>query len=234
MNPGSAIVSFNGLDVRCGIILMHSHGDREHIRIALRKASSHRRRLVSTRPSVFFVRSMHELQALAGGENVDYLGPDRNNGTFTNYAPTVNWRYRIWMKDRIPTISFGNSEGEDMDMGLFHFLGIEYKRPYEWTEARKKRRGGRPSGLRRSRPDLFTNLGGKRVAKQQAITSDNAAAAGKALDLKNKSDPRRIIRVDFTETPAMRQLERYEYAELDPDYDREMIRIYELEGGAQP
>lgn len=199
MNPGSAVISFNGLDTRCGVFQIYARGMPDTIKMALRKACSHRRRLVTTRPSVYFVNCTHELLALVGSDNMDYMGPDRDDKTYNAIRPTVNWGYRIWLKNRAPTISYSDSTAEPIDIGFFTFLGMEHVRPYNHTAARRKRRGGRPPALRSKHPEIYSNLKPKAVRVQQSLTRNAAAQSGDALGLKDKPK----WHVDFTGVPSI-------------------------------
>lgn len=212
---GSALVSFEGLDVLCGLILIYARGDRDNVRKALRRACSHRRRLVSSRPTVYFLNSVHALLSAVGGDSADYLGPDRKGKKFLDYRPTVNWHYRIYLQDRIPRIRYGELDKEEYDRPLFEWLGTEVRKPYVWTEARKANKGGRPTGFRKSNPEMMQGLDQKKFLKHQKI------ADGVALGLKDKpkTGKGRLVHVDFSEvmTP-MQSLSNRDRIELDPDW----------------
>lgn len=215
---GSAAIRF--LLPNTGVIFrVWANADPEHLRKAIRKACSQRRTLVTLRPSVFLVNCMANISALAGRDNGEWIGDDLPN--WEKHASPCNWRYTIEMRGKVPYITYHSFEKDPTERRLFEFLGTEHKREWKLTPARKKNRGGRPSNLRKKHPELFTNLPAKA----------RAAGSSKALGLKKK----KLLQVDFSDvmTP-MDGLSKRDRRELDPDYERELAQLYDLEGGKQP
>jgi len=187
-----------------------ANGDPEHVRKAFRKACSHRRSLVVLRPSVYLVNCIAALGSVIGRDNGEWLGED--TAGWDEHAAPCNWRYVLEMRGKVPYVIYHSRGKDPTARRLFEFLGTEHRREWKLTRARRKNRGGRPSGLRKEHPELFVNVKAK-------------APNGKTLGLKHKRRGN-TIRVDFTGTPLFDKHDP-DLAALDPDYERELDRIYD-------
>jgi len=250
MLPGSAALLFDLQDAFF-IIRLRAFGDSESVRKAMSAACSHRHSIIITHGPEYVANVVAQLGKLAL-DNVSIFPGSRHR----KYARTSAWKYHITLegKNQIPHIRY-HSLGKDVTFcPMFQFLRVRYRRPYEWTEARKRNKGGRPkeSWLRNDMWRKIENLTPAVRARYERLSKARAAKArkreeerrqitkqadGKALGLKDRApgNPKRIVSVDFSNVVEdMRAMSRLDMDEMDPEYEHELDRLYGTESGQQP
>lgn len=186
------------------VVRLTSRGDPETIRRILRKATSHRRSIVSLRPGVFFANVIRHLVGL-GQDIVEFCPPD-------TVADKYSYSYDI-LVDGLdsPMIRRREPSQEAILEPLFSFLGAEWKQSK--TAPYIGRRRGRRSALY-SRPEIRTKLARERIASEENPDSHEepefeeipAVEPGKEIwrqtlrermREKGRRLGKRLIRVDF-------------------------------------
>lgn len=196
-------------------VLIRIAGEPDDVRRALRAACSHRRRIVVSQGPEYFSNVIGQLTRMALDTVQIWAGKEAYH--YEKLAHQWNYRVTLQGHRRTPYIHYHSQGKDETHCPLFQFLGTEQIREYEWTEARLKRKGGRPKEkwlrdnlfekveMPPAKKAWYRKIAAKREARRlktlgehKAITSVNASAAGSSKALGLKHTGRRIIPVDFS------------------------------------
>lgn len=243
----SAALFFDLPQIRATIFI-RAFGDMERTRKVLSAACSHRRSIVTTNGSAFVPNVMAGF-VKHGTDNVE-LSTEDCVEAYRVMHKAYEWNYRITLKGvkLTPWISY-HSQGKDTtDSPLYQFLRTRFMREWERTPARRNNPGGRPKeSWLRDKMFLKIKMSPAKRARYQRIYDERQAeaeetsklAVGIPLDLKDKPKKshkkKRLVHVDFSGTVEdLKAMSRQDRIEMDPEYEQELNRLYDLEAGAQP
>jgi hypothetical protein len=193
------------------LIYLAYGGTPDKVKEALRRACSHRRTITIARPEYFLFNVVGQLFRTVPQDAgaIFHSGKTR----FHAMRATSAYHYYIGISGNAPIITWGSEKHEDLTEPFFRWLGSEWRRPIKPRAPRTGRaKGGRPSNLRKNKPELFTNLPVKA----------SAAGESKALGLKHSSSGKakpntvRIDRDAYRNTP----LPNKKFGETLRDLDR--------------